>query len=66
MLGFVQIDFVQEIYTIYFVQQMFIIEGLDFEEMQSKTMRLIMKTNITSDKWKILKNVQEDHVKNNC
>ena len=45
---------------------MFIIEGLDFEEMQSKTMRLIMKTNITSDKWKILKNVQEDHVKNNC
>ena len=45
---------------------MFIIEGLDFEEMQSKTMRLIMKTNITSDKWKILKNVQEDHVKNSC
>ena len=29
---------------------MFIIEGLDIEEMQSKTMRLIMKTNITSDK----------------
>ena len=29
---------------------MFIIEGLDFEEMQRKTMKLIMKKNITSDK----------------
>ena len=55
MLGFVQIDFAQEIYSIYLYSKFYFIEGLDFDEMQGKTMRLILKTNIASDKWKILK-----------
>ena len=50
MLGVVQIDFAQEIYSIYLYSKCYFIEGLDFDEMQGKTMRLILKTNTASDK----------------